>query len=122
VETTSATALPGETSVPAAGFELMTLPEGTVALLAWVIAPTVNPAPVIAADAAACVEFTTIGTATCAGPVEMTNATALPTATSVPAAGFELMTQYESGAQASEPQGYAHRIPSNEAQSWTLRT
>ena len=49
VEMSSATALPGATSVPAAGFELMTLPAGTVALLAWVIAPTVNPAPVIAA-------------------------------------------------------------------------
>ena len=91
-EMTSATALPTATSAPAAGFWLMTDPAGTVMLDAVVIAPTVRPAPVIAAVAAACVRLTTSGTATCGRPVEMTSATALPMATSAPAAGFWLMT------------------------------
>ena len=42
--------------------------------------------------AAACVWSTTFGTATCGRPVETTSATALPTSTCVPAAGFWLMT------------------------------
>ena len=92
VETTSATALPVATCVPAAGFWLMTEPAGTVVLDAVVIVPTVRPAPVIAAVAAACVRLTTFGTATCGRPVETTSATALPVATCVPAVGFWLIT------------------------------
>jgi hypothetical protein len=53
VETTRATADPGATEAPAAGFWLMTLPAGTVALLAVVTVPRVSPAPVIAVVAAA---------------------------------------------------------------------
>ena len=70
----------------------MTDPAGTVMLDAVVIAPTVRPAPVIAAVAAACVWLTTSGTATCGRPDEMTSATALPMSTSAPAAGFWLIT------------------------------
>src|SRR6185503_7215214 len=66
-ETTSATPLPLATCVPAAGFWLMTDPAGTVELEACVIAPTVSPALVIAADAAVCVRPTTLGAATSAG-------------------------------------------------------
>src|SRR3954471_4230320 len=54
-ETTSATALPIVTCVPAAGDSLMTEPAATGVLDAVVIAPTVSSAPVIAALAAACV-------------------------------------------------------------------
>src|SRR6188508_3220743 len=85
-ETTRFTALPTLTCVPAAGFELITEPAGTVALACVVIVPTVSPAPVIAEDAAACVSPTTVGTATCGGPDDTTRLTALPTLTCVPAA------------------------------------
>ena len=53
VETTRLTAEPGFTLVPALGLSLMTLPEGTVELLALVIVPTTSPAPVMAVVAAA---------------------------------------------------------------------
>src|ERR1700733_4577151 len=69
----------------------MTAPAGTVVLDADVIAPTVNPAAVIAVVAAACVCDTTLGTATNGGPDDTTSATALPVATCVPAAGGPLM-------------------------------
>ena len=46
----------------------MTAPAGTVVLEAVVIAPTVNPADVIAVVAADCVSETTFGTATSGGP------------------------------------------------------
>src|SRR5688572_23987642 len=85
---TSATAVPTSTSAPAAGFCAITDPAGTVRLVAVVIAPSTRPASVIAVVAAACVRFTTSGTATCGLPVETTNATAPPTSTSTPAAGF----------------------------------
>src|ERR687886_1637501 len=85
-DTTRATAVPMTTSVPAAGFWLITDPGGTVVLEVVVIAPTVNCALVIAAVAAVCVSPTTFGTATCGGPDETTSATAVPTTTSVPAA------------------------------------
>src|SRR3954464_12372155 len=54
-ETTSATALPIVTCVPATGDSLITEPTGTVVLDAVVMAPTVNSAPVMAARTAACV-------------------------------------------------------------------
>ena len=66
----------------------MTDPAGTVVLDAVVIVPTVSPADVIAAVAAACVSETTSGTATGGGPDETTSATALPVAICVPAVGF----------------------------------
>ena len=66
----------------------MTEPAGTVALDAVVTVPTVKPALVMAVVAAACVRFTTFGTATSGGPVETTKATAAPGALCVPAAGF----------------------------------
>ena len=56
----------------------MTDPLGTVMLDAEEIAPTVRPAAVIALVAAACGWLTTLGTATCGSPEEMTSATALP--------------------------------------------
>src|SRR5262245_61915733 len=88
LDTTSATALPTATCVPAAGFWLMMAPAGTVVLDAVVRAPTAKPAEVIAAVAAACVMSTTLGTATKGGPDDTTSATALPCAICVPAAGF----------------------------------
>src|SRR6185503_7219318 len=87
VDTTIATALPVTTCVPALGVWLITDPAGTVVLDAVVTAPTVNPAPVIAVVAAACVRPTTLGTATCGNPVDTTSATALPVATWVPPVG-----------------------------------
>ena len=58
------TAPPLSMITPAAGFWLMTLPEGTVALLCIVTVPRVRPALVSAAVAAACVIPTTFGAAT----------------------------------------------------------
>ena len=87
-EMTSATALPVATLVPAAGFSLITDPEGTVVLDELVIAPTVKPALVIDDVAAACVKPTTFGTETCGGPDDTLSATELPLVTCVPAAGF----------------------------------
>src|SRR4051812_9806639 len=89
---TSATALPTFTCVAAAGFSLITDPDGTVVLDAVVTVPTTRPAPVIAVVALVCVRPTTFGTATCAGPDETTSATALPTFTCVAAVGFWLIT------------------------------
>src|SRR5207245_1486832 len=66
-ETTSATALPVTTCVPATGFWLITAPDGTVVLDALVTGPTVRLAPVIALVAVACVLPTTFGTPTSAG-------------------------------------------------------
>src|SRR3954470_2940527 len=92
-EITSATALPMRTSAPAAGFWLITEPDGTVMLEVVLIAPTVRPMLVRALDALACGWFVTSGTATCGRPEEITSATALPTTTSAPAAGFWLITE-----------------------------
>src|SRR5688572_26752978 len=61
VEIVSATALPGKTCAPAAGFWLITIPAGIVALGACVIAPTASPAAVIASRAAGSVVYTTLG-------------------------------------------------------------
>src|SRR3954465_12077516 len=91
-ETTSATALPVFTCVPATGVWLITDPDGTVVLDAVVIAPTVRPAFAIAALAAVCVRPVTLGTATCGRPEETTSATALPMFTCVPATGVRLIT------------------------------
>src|SRR3954468_23182536 len=81
------------TSAPAAGFWLITEPDGTVMLDVVLIAPTVRPMLVSALEAFACGWLVTSGTATCGRPEEMTSATALPTATSAPAAGFWLITE-----------------------------
>src|SRR4051812_28557963 len=92
-EITSATALPTTTSAPAAGFWLITEPDGTVMLDVALIAPTVRPMLVNAFVAFACGWFITSGTATCGNPEEITSATALPANTSAPAAGFWLITE-----------------------------
>src|SRR6185295_6102001 len=75
-DTTSDTALPVTTCVPADGLWLITDPDGTVVLDAVVTAPTVRPAAVIAAVAADRVVLTTFGTATVVGlpvPENVTN-------------------------------------------------
>src|SRR6058998_1572209 len=77
-ETTSATALPVLSCVPDGGVWLITVPAGTVVLVAVVIVPTVSEALVIAVVAAACVRPTTFGTATCGRPDDTTSDTALP--------------------------------------------
>src|SRR3954469_2132960 len=87
-EITSATALPTTTSAAAAGFWLITEPAGTVMLDAVLMGPTVRPMLVSAVEAVACGLLVTSGTATCGKPEEITSATALPTMTSAPAAGF----------------------------------
>jgi hypothetical protein len=63
-ETTRFTAEPALTSVPATGLSLITFPAGTVPLDCGVTVPTINPAAVMADDAALCVSPTTLGTAT----------------------------------------------------------
>lgn len=83
---TSATAEPPATNVPAAGFWLITLPDGTDALDSRVTVPIDNPPNDIAVVAAASTMFTTFGTPT--GPVETINEIAEPVATLVPALGF----------------------------------
>src|SRR3954465_146816 len=92
VDTVSAIALPTTTSAPAAGDWLMTLPAGTVMLAAVEIVSTTSCAPVIAVVAAAWVRPTTSGALTCGRPVDTVNPIALPTMTSLAAAGFWLMT------------------------------
>src|SRR3954466_10905334 len=77
-EITSATALPMRTSAPAAGFWLITEPDGTVMLEGVRLAPPVRPMLVSAFVAFACGWFITSGTATCGNPEEITSATALP--------------------------------------------
>jgi hypothetical protein len=89
LETTSATALPPFTDVPAVGLSLITLPTATVVLAAVVTVPSVRPAEVIDVVAAAWVDPTTFGTDT---PLETTSATALPPFTDVPAVGLSLIT------------------------------
>src|SRR5713101_2639854 len=71
----------------------MTIPDGTVVLGAVATVPSVRLAFVIAVVAAACVRPTTFGVATCGGPDDTTNATALPVSTCVPAMGLWLMTE-----------------------------
>src|SRR5687767_1858944 len=87
-ETTSVTAVPETTDVPASGLWLMTLPAGTVRLAAVLIAPAASPDVVIMLIAAACARPTTSGTATYGRPEDTTMATALPITTSAPADGF----------------------------------
>src|SRR3954447_20223339 len=91
-DTTSATALPVATWVPAEGVWLITDPTGTIVLDTVVMAPAVRPAVVIAVVAPACVRPTTLGTATCASPDETTSETALPVPTCAAAAGLWLIT------------------------------
>src|SRR5437868_6025120 len=90
-ETTRLTALVNRICVPAVGASLMTIPDGTVVLDAFVTVTSVRPALVIALVAAACVRPTTFGTATFSSPDDTTSATAVPLATCVPAAGVWLM-------------------------------
>jgi hypothetical protein len=89
---TKLTADPVLTCVPAAGLSLITLPEGTMLDDAVVTVPTTSVAVVMAEVAAACVDPTTFGTATCAGPDETTRLIADPELTWVPARGFSLIT------------------------------
>src|ERR1700739_3353727 len=89
LETTSASALPRLTYVPAVGLSLITLPTVTVVLAAVVTVPSVRPAEVIDVVAAAWVDPTTFGTDT---PLETTSATALPPFPDVPAVGLSLIT------------------------------
>ena len=58
--------------MPAVGDSLITLPVATVELACWVTVPTTRPALVIAVVAAAWLCPTTLGTATFAGPDEIT--------------------------------------------------
>jgi hypothetical protein len=92
LDTTRFTADPALTNVPATGLTLITLPEGTVLLDAVVTVPTIRPAPVIPVVAAACVDPSTFGTRTCAGPLDTTRFTADPALTNVPATGLTLIT------------------------------
>ena len=64
---TRLTAEPMLASVPAVGLSLITLPAGTVLLVAVVMVPTSRPTPVSVDAAFAWVIFTTFGTATCVG-------------------------------------------------------
>jgi len=72
VETTRLTGDPDAALAPAIGLWLMTLPEATVLLVAVATVPTVKPTPVIAVDAAACVNPTTFGTDTGTAAVTVT--------------------------------------------------
>jgi hypothetical protein len=63
------TAEPGVALAPAEGLWLITLPEGTVELLAVVTVPTTRPAPVIVLVATACVAPATFGTTSKGVPV-----------------------------------------------------
>jgi hypothetical protein len=92
LETTRLTAEPIFTPVPATGDSLMTSPDATAPLDAVVTVPNSKPTPVMAVVATACVSPTTLGTDTCAGPVEITRFTAEPTFTLVPAVGLSLIT------------------------------
>ena len=78
----------GTADVPASGLWLMTLPAGTVRLVAALIAPAASPDVVIMLRAAGCVRPTTSGTTTYGRPEDTTIATALPITTSAPADGF----------------------------------
>src|SRR3954467_13294959 len=86
-DTTRATALPLATWVPGVGGWLVIDPAGTIVFDTVVTDPSVRPAFVIVAVAAACVRPTTFGTATCDAPDDTTSATALPLVTCVAAAG-----------------------------------
>jgi hypothetical protein len=87
LDTTRFTDVPGATDCPAVGFWLMTLPAATAELDCCVTVPTINDESVIASVAADCVSPETLGTETCAGPVDTTRLTAVPGATDCPAAG-----------------------------------
>ncbi len=71
LETVRAMAVAGATEVPAAGSWPITVSSGTVSLLWRVTAPTVRPAPVMAASAAVWVCPATSGTLTVAGVTSM---------------------------------------------------
>jgi hypothetical protein len=92
LDTTKLTDEPALTLVPAVGLSLITLPKATVLLDAVVTVPSTKPAPVIDVVAAACVAPTTLGTATLAGPLEITKLTDEPTLTLVPEVGLSLIT------------------------------
>src|SRR4051812_50210411 len=91
-DTSSDTALPVATSVPAAGDSLMTVPAGTVLLDAVVTAPTVSDALIMAVDAAPRVRPTTLGTEAWARPGGTTRAPPPPPAARAPPARGWLVT------------------------------
>ena len=91
-DTVRFTAVPVATAAPAAGDELITLPDATVLLYACVMVPGVRPADVRALPAVAWVIPTTLGTDIIWGPMETLNETAVPCATDAPAAGDVLIT------------------------------
>ena len=94
-DTTKLTGVPRTTLMPSTGFWLMTVPAGTVALVAWVMAPTVRAAVWMAVMAAFWVRPTTLGTGTVVGgtvPEDTTKLTGLPSATLILATGLWLMT------------------------------
>jgi hypothetical protein len=66
LDTSKFTGAPELTRVPAAGFALLTLPTGVLALLAVVTVPMAKPASRNIFSAAACVEPITFGTGTIA--------------------------------------------------------
>src|SRR3954471_16127772 len=88
LETTIDTALDGATVAPPSGVWLMIVPAATVALFAVVTAPSVSPAPAIAAWPSDWTRPTTLGTLTSAGPSDSVNATALFGATEAPTPGL----------------------------------
>lgn len=85
-ETSNPTEFPCETTVFAFGFWLITFPGGTIVLYAYVTAPTVRFAPVIAVRAAASVIPMTFGTVTscCAGCGQPVKDAAIETAATIP--------------------------------------
>ena len=93
LETTRFTGDPALTCVPAAGFSLITLPDGTVALAAVATVPTTRPAPVMAlVAAAACVQTHHIGNRNLRRTARYYQVTADPLLTCVPATEFSLIT------------------------------
>ena len=91
-DTVRFTAVPVATAAPAAGDELITLPDATVLLYASVMVPVVRLADVRALLAADWVMPTTLGTHVIGGPMETLNETVVPCATDVFAAGDVLIT------------------------------
>ena len=91
-EITRSTGLFSATSLPAAGFWLMTSPAGTVRLPSVLTFPTIKPAEMMADSAEACDKPMTSGTVTETGPAETTKCTLVKGSTSVPAAGVWLIT------------------------------
>ena len=92
LETTSETAVPGNTFENADGDVLITVPSGIDGLLVLVVVPMVRPEPVINVDAAADDRPATFGTATSGGPDDTINDTKLFGGTPWPPTGVCVMT------------------------------